>query len=194
MCARIDKSVHWLHYGRSGAGFALGFESRAVQRSPFDLARVMYDPAEQKWHTDLLIDNVGRALESVAGGRDLVAQERLTGLAAHMVADHLWALAPRMKNPVFSEEEEWRLLTYELDLKNVPPGLLVPLAKGYRAVGNRVVPYEVFDFSSSRLPVSSIVFGASVPMAIDDPGLQFLLRDVLPGLQVAVSRSDVPVR
>src|SRR5215468_10817969 len=47
LCARIDRSVHWLHYGRSGTGFAIGFDANGLEKSPFVLVPVIYDEQAQ---------------------------------------------------------------------------------------------------------------------------------------------------
>ncbi|RPH38144.1 DUF2971 domain-containing protein [bacterium] len=201
-CARIDKSGHWLHYGRSGDGFALGFEPGRLQVVPFDLARVLYEEDEQRHAIERIIDNAERALTNIVSSVSPDQQLYATRVGAHMVAAHLWALAPRLKNPAFGEEEEWRLLTYHLkggahlELKggHHGNGRAIPLQTGYRSVDGRVVPHQVLSFSKTRLPLAEIVLGASVTIEPDDPGLRFFLEDLMPDQPIRLVRSHVPVR
>lgn len=201
-CARIDKSGHWLHYGRGGDGFALGFEPGTLQQVPFDLARVLYQENEQRNAIERIIDNVERTLTNVVSSASREQQLHATRVGAHMVAAHLWALAPRLKNPAFGEEEEWRLLMYQLmggpqlQLKGrrFGNGRAIPLQKGYRPVDGRIVPHQVLSFSETRLPLVEIVLGASLTIEPDDPGLRFFLEDLMPDQPIRLMRSDVPVR
>jgi hypothetical protein len=201
-CARIDKSGHWLHYGRNGDGFALGFESHRLKAAPFDLARILYREDEQRQAVGRLIDNVECALTNILAAAPADEHRTVTDVAAHMVAAHISALAPRLKNPAFGEEEEWRLLAYQLKggpnlqlkgghLGSNPDALL---QRGYRAVRGRVVPHRVLSFPPTRLPLAEIVLGASVAADPDDPGLRSFLDDVMPGRPVKLVRSHVPVR
>jgi hypothetical protein len=201
-CARIDKSGHWLHYGRRGDGFALGFEPGKLHVAPFDLARVLYREDEQRHAIERIIDNTERALANVVASSSRDQQLHATRVGAHMVAAHLWILAPMLKNPAFGEEEEWRLLTYHLKggahlaLKGPYPGSgqVHPLQTRYRSVDGRVVPHQVLSFSKTRLPLAEIVLGASVAIEPDDPGLRFFLEDLMPDQPIRVVRSHVPVR
>jgi hypothetical protein len=197
-CARIDKSGHWLHYGRSGDGFALGFEASRLQMPPFDLARVLYEENEQRHAIERIIDNAERTLLDLLSSASQDQHVRATCVGAHMVAAHLWALAPMLKNPAFGEEEEWRLLTCHLkggshiELKGGRPR--IPPQTGYRSVDGRVVPHQVLSFSKTRLPLAEIVLGASVPIDPDDAGLRFFLEDLMPDQSIRLIRSHVPVR
>jgi hypothetical protein len=173
-----------------------------LQSAPFDLARVLYREEEQRGAIERIIDGAGRALAKVISSASRKEQLQMTRVAAHMVAAHLWALAPMLKNPAFGEEEEWRLLTYRLkggaglELKDGRPGLAGAGSPqtGFRSVDGRVIPHQVLSFSATRLPLAEIVLGASVAIGPDDPGLRFLLDETMPHHPIRLIRSTVPVR
>ncbi len=110
-------------------------------------------------------------------------------IAAHLTAQALWAAAPRLKAPAFADENEWRLITSELDgdgTANEPGD--VPLETRFRASRGRIIPYKGLAFDP--LAVTQIIPGSAVPMEPDDPGLTLLV----PQFSGRVTRSDVPVR
>jgi hypothetical protein len=46
-CNREDTALHWLHYGHSGSGVAIGFEPRKLDVRPYLLYPVLYEEDEQ---------------------------------------------------------------------------------------------------------------------------------------------------
>jgi hypothetical protein len=92
-----------------------------------------------------------------------------------------------MKDPSFSEEDEWRLSAQ------------VPFDNGkiqsedvlkYREVGERLIPYLECEFADAEL-LNEVVIGYSSPMTLD--AARLVLRDH--GFATAaVRRSPVPVR
>lgn len=190
MCGCIDKSIHWLHYGRHGTGVALGFDTTKIAVNSLELARVDYEPESQRKRIKGLIDvaltELHRATESG------VNQPDPQKLVAHITALHLRVLAGQLKNPAFREEEEWRLIGYQVLDGGTPIGGS-PSTTKYRALGGRVVPYEETKFSDGDgMPVKEIVLGFSSPLEPDDPEIKLLIADT--GIRARVYRSTVPVR
>jgi hypothetical protein len=135
-CSRTDRSVHWLHYGRQGTGFALGF----------DVSRLIIRMA-----------------------------------------------APALKNRAFADEEEWRLMTYDLQHAGHRHGADgTRLAKQFRIMAGRIVPHVRLEFG--RVPLTEIVLGSHVPMEVDDPALAILLQESGIDPSISVTRSPVPLR
>lgn len=190
MCGCIDKAIHWLHYGRHGTGVALGFETAKIARTSLELARVDYEPDSQRKRIKGLIDvaltELNKAMAS--GGNQLDPQR----LVAHITALHLRVLAGQLKNPAFREEEEWRLIRYQVLDGGTPIGH-GPSTIKYRALGGRVMPFEETKFSDGDgVPVKEIVLGFSSPLEPDDPEIKLLIADS--GSRARVHRSTVPVR
>jgi hypothetical protein len=193
-CARSDTALHWLHYGRSGVGAAIGFNAAEVQRTPYRLCPVLYDRDRQIEWCRTIVAALDQALVTALGqipgdeNRDL-----LTKLAGGVLASHVWMASPRMKNPAFAHEEEWRLVAY------VPKGTGVPAVADpagkthFRALSGRIVPYKKLEFDV--LPVNAIVLGHSSPMQFDVLALKVLMEEHLSnGDDVEVTVSQVAVR
>jgi hypothetical protein len=189
-CARVDSALHWLHYGRSGTGVAIGFDSKSVQRKPFDLFKVVYDEREQRTLVDTVMESTATCLQQNLPKVTGSEVTDLIDVAAHIASARLWAVAPLMKNQSFAPEEEWRLITYDVKGERVRSKYLTPLPMGYRTVSGRVVPYQELVFD--QLPAIEIVLGWSAAMSPDDPGLAQLLRGT--SGDVKIRRSPVPVR
>lgn len=193
-CANAETALHWLHYGRSGSGVAVGFDSAAIERHPYELCPVLYNRDRQiEWITAVIRavdDALGAAFEltSAPEDRDLLSQ-----LAVDLLVTNLWMVTPRIKSDAFSAENEWRLITY------VPRGTGVPLvgdptgSTEFRTKGDRIVPYKKVPFDV--IPVSEIVIGSSAPILQDSTALRVLLEENVPDIdQVKVSESAVRVR
>ena len=189
-CASVDNVLHWLHYGRSGTGVAIGFDATAVRRAPFDLFKVVYDRAEQDRLVASVIQGTAGALEHCLVDLEAAEGDALKEVAAHIAAGRLWALASLMKNPVFAAEGEWRLVTHDLRGERIPNEHMVPLRMDYRATSGRVVPFQELVFD--HLPATEIVLGWSAAMEPNDQGLDELMHNTCGTL--TVRRSTVPVR
>jgi len=192
-CSHCDRSGQWLHYGRSGRGFAIGFSSEGAKALGYDLIQVDYSPDSQRRRMASLIGAGAQALKLCAleARNPEEAAKRALG-AAHIVSLHMPGLAIRMKHPAFREEEEWRLVGLETSLDGVRQDLTgdsTPLE--YRRSGGRLIPYEVLSFEpTARDILKEIVVGYSsetAPDAIQIVAQQYKLRPV-------IRRSDVPVR
>jgi hypothetical protein len=164
-CARIDRAMHWLHYGRSGMGIAIGFDTSALQQNPFDLFPVLYDDREQETLLGRIVQRVDMNLTERLPSVDAAERPALVEVAARIAADFIWLISARFKNPAFSEEEEWRLITFSIkvDRGRIPGTLLPP---HFRAVGGRIVPYVKVNYEA--LPVTAILLGASRPTQTEE--------------------------
>jgi len=189
-CARADLALQWLHYGRNGSGVALAFDANRAQKKPFDLVQVLYEEARQ----DLLICSIIKAASNCLQDRvSRVPQgevQSLEAVAAHLTAQRIWMAAPRLKNPAFAEEREWRLITYDLIGQRVPRSADPELPTRYRIVARRIVPY--MELSYETLPITEVILGAALSMQPQDPGLTILVENTIAG--VRITRSSVPVR
>lgn len=196
-CGRSDTALHWLHYGRSGSGVAIGFDSRALKRAArrqqFKLYPVLYKEERQQARLESVVNTVDRIL-----GRKLRQLTRrldrhlLVDVALELVTNEVWRVAPRMKAPVFEPELEWRLLA------SIPMGGVgVPAFKdptgstSFRPAAGRVMPYKQLRFDV--LPAVEIVMGSSAPLRQDLLALQVLMEETL-GAAIKLSDSPVPVR
>ena len=193
-CANAARSVHWLHYGRSGTGCAIGLDASTLVEKPFELAPVLYDENAQDKFLTSIVEAVWQcATKYGIDRRNSSASTVLFDVAAHSTAAHIWMAAPMLKSPAFSNEEEWRLITY--DVRNHDRQRHsdeVPIETRFRVVAGRIVPY--LQYTLAQLPVTEIILGASAPMAVGDPALKVLLRETVGSKSVEITKSTVTVR
>ena len=192
-CAHVDRSIHWLHYGKSGTGCAIGFDTGRLIHPPFELSKIIYDDAKQ----DNFIESIAEKVWSVVRHYKLNAQDShesqyLCEAAAHAVANFIRMGAPTLKSKVFENEDEWRLITYDIRVDGRETRGGKQLATKFRATAGRVVPY--CEHSFDEVPITDLVIGASFPMTEEDPALMTLFRDTVKGGSVKVLRSAVPIR
>jgi hypothetical protein len=198
-CPTDKRLLHWLHYGRSGDGYALGFEARELVRPPFALVRVVYGKTQQ---TAIYQDAYRRFEEKTAElcsrGLPTDLQNRLAMTAGRAFALLVADLAGCMKKAPFRFEEEWRLITRHtrtIDPRIPPqppsnPGLVLP-EMSLRAAGNRVVPEVKLQFKP-QLPLKSITVGSKVDLHAAHRALSLLLcaRDY-PVQEITISRARI---
>lgn len=165
-----DLLSQWRGYANDGQGFSIGFsktyfDELAKARDPgehgFRLCKVLYDTEE---HEAALKPTYDSITELVASGNlkkpklgllNPLNEEQTNQLhAQHQDAIHrLWARAAKtfasahvLKNKAFSEEAEWRLISY---LSKEPDDIA-----SFRASGNRLIPYR--ELKLKQLAVKSI--------------------------------------
>ncbi len=192
-CGGADEAIHWLHYGRSGTGMAIGFQTKSLTADQFSLCPVIYDHARQ----DELLTALVNLVDDFAGAfadKGATARfrnehrARLDAVAAHLTTMYLRLMSPRMKDPAFKAEHEWRLISNEA----WTPREGIPTRRTcFRAVAGRTVPYKEIKFET--LPISEIVLGASSAMHEDEQALSVLMENTL-GRTFPIRRSTVSVR
>lgn len=188
-CGGANEAIHWLHYGRSGTGVAIGFEAAAFKIEQFSLCPVIYDPKRQDELLLVLVEMVDKFAGDFARRLDGSNRDLFDGIVSHLTTMYLRLLAPRMKDPAFKSEDEWRLISNEMWVKGE---VEKPTRKThFRLTAGRVVPYKEVEFET--LPVTEVVLGASTPMLDDEQALAVLMENTL-GKTFPVRRSSVSVR
>jgi hypothetical protein len=123
----LDVLSQWRSYGADGTGFAVGFAGvdlhQLGKRQGFTLNRCEYEPNEHRLLVAEMLDYFQKGFYT-------------TG-AQGCLNEFEW-IACRIKNPDFSEEKEWRLVSRPLDVKQME----------VRAGRSTPVPY--FKFSLAR--------------------------------------------
>ena len=194
LCRRPDTALQWLHYGRSGAGVAIGFKTSHIERVPFRLSQVLYDRARQvEWCRSIVAavdDALDKVLRTMSGDSE---RELLGELARDSLATQIWSISPLMKHPAFLGEDEWRLVAHVPSGPGVPEGSKSEGATYFRQVANRIVPYKEIKFET--VPVVEIILGASTPIEEDHVALQVLMEETLvQSDDINVTKSPVSVR
>jgi hypothetical protein len=191
LCETVDTSGPWLQYGDSGAGVALGLLSKGIAVPPFDLVKIDYSETSQLAQIGELLNAVQEAARPFVAGRSEEDAPLVGHMAAELAALYLRVLATTFKSGSFTNESEWRLVTWQV-LEN---GRAVTLGSGrgdlkFRLRKGRPVAYD--EVSIRPFPLVEIILGHSSATGIDDPSLRMLLKQT--GRAVAVSKSGVTVR
>jgi hypothetical protein len=188
-CANADEALHWNHYGRSGTGMAIAFETKGLDADSWSLCPVIYEHSQQDRLLRTLVETVdefaGKFIAQAATVRD--KRIPIDSLAAHLTTMYLRLMAPRMKDPAFKAENEWRLIGNEVWEEGCTPSRQAR----YRTAAGRVVPYAEIKFEP--LPITEIVLGASSAMQVDEQSLTVLMQNTL-GRTYPVRRSAVAIR
>jgi Protein of unknown function (DUF2971) len=176
-----DLLSQWRGYASDGQGFSIGFsrdylELLAQQRDPaksgFTLSQVIYNPADQEaalmptyneFKSEVISGDlkVPRFPSLLTGFGDPAAHERYeqekaqyTRTSKKVFFKMLGSFGNlyRLKNDAFSEEMEWRLVSF--------------LVKGaddhclFRTSVNRLIPYRVFELRQMDIPaISDVILG-----------------------------------
>jgi hypothetical protein len=198
-CPSADRALHWLHYGRSGSGVALGLDgARVVPNDQFILVRVSYDIDAFDVRILRVIAAFEQEIQRLKPEMMAFSAAEMEKFAAKLMAVLVGGMVAFLKDPAFAAEEEWRLVCTELDANWMPDDVLPkPPSKDMRVTQTgRLVPYRKIVYGDDSFPLTEIVLGHScVVRAEKDPGLSVLLRqsfkkELMPKVRVA----DVPVR
>jgi len=194
-CADTERSGQWLHYGRSGTGYALGLDSNGLQNEHRKLIRVLYQIPEQQRLVGDAVALIQTRFLGLAEGRTDDDQSRIVALAADICSLTLRALVSRLKHPSFAEEKEWRLVFFDYRGKGIqedPPG---KFDRGFRASGSRIIPYLIVPYRKfGGLPLSEIILGYGVDLEAAVGAIRYILRNEEFNSNVLIGQSTVPVR
>ncbi len=162
-CERRDLLSQWRLYADGAAGYALGFTSDALRdranfadktAPPVALLRVEYKRSHQLHLLDFVLNWCCEFLEKNLATATNERERKVLEVGwSGVVAIQLLQLFPRFKNPLFSEECEWRLGCL-LRQQNDNPS--------FRPVGRSLVPYIDYPLrleSSNLLPLTELVVG-----------------------------------
>jgi hypothetical protein len=184
-----DGSGHWKAYGDSGKGVALVFGMKPLVVPGMLFLPVIYDPAQQDRFIDAFIDSVAPLIDRLSRNCPGGEVHTMRKLSIQLTALGIWTLAPLMKAPSFSDEQEWRLIV--VDAENAPVRHAENLSKEtfHRQADGRDIPFKVVSYSA--LPLLGIELGLDAPIDVNDPELAKLAHDASPEIEVRISRSRV---
>jgi hypothetical protein len=184
-CEDGDLLSQWRAYGQA-SGFSLAFrplcqnhEVRLVCKHGFRtmVKRVLYDPSKQRARLRFLL----RRLTKLVNGFSFRTTSA-EGASAHVELSLLlvlemtdWALA--VKHESFSEEREWRIITYPkgATLSGVTPENYEGVS--IRATSKLLLPYMILEpLSGKRLPLIGVRCGPSHLQEQSARAMNILLR------------------
>jgi len=179
----------WRSYTPHGKGVSLGFSPHVIQKiaesSGCSLAECLYTSREQEDLADALVKKMLETFyQRVDSLRALPQPTRYTAFLEEFRGDVLRALCI-LKDPAFSEEREWRLISpYYANY------VLAPIC--YREGASMLSPFIKLDLPEERPLFSEVLLGPSEHQNLSMQALvQFLSKHSLTG---AVVNSGVPYR
>jgi hypothetical protein len=132
-----DLLSQWRAYGASGSGYALGFRgpqlAQVAQRKGWQLAKCLYKDDEHEQALSALVDKAIQQVESGAGFVNALQQFWTWLLQAAVL----------IKHKGFREEQEWRLVSVKIGMRDMR----------YRVGQSMLIPYETMDFDKELLSV-----------------------------------------
>ncbi|NNC17377.1 DUF2971 domain-containing protein [Corallococcus exiguus] len=199
-CENGDLLSQWRGYGSSGGGFALGFESKQLERNleasvgstaGTGIFKVVYDPAKQDSYVKDTIEAFCQLVEHWEQTGGAPPQNKLLDVARFGLETALADPYFRFKHPGFEEEQEWRLIVFR--------ELTHPDLK-FRPSGTRIVPF--FDVDMRRppgdgpplLPLTHVVCGPTQTQAVAAQAIQSRIEREYPKGSIKISSSSVPFR
>jgi hypothetical protein len=188
-----DGSGHWKEYGDSGKGAAIAFGMKPLAVPGLLFLPTIYDPAQQDQLLGEFVEAVARQVTRLSQHWPFNEFLALRRLSIHLAALGLWTLAPLIKAPNFSDEQEWRLIVVDAEHAEVRHESNLSPETFHRQWAGRDVPYRILRYDA--LPLLGIELGANAPIATDDSALVQLVREAaIPGSPVSISRSPVTLK
>jgi hypothetical protein len=190
-----DSLSQWRAYCPASGGYAVGLPSIQIydmsDSQGFMLVKVIYEHDTQVKIINEVIDAVGSAYERRREKGD--TPERFQNFVTAS-RDYFAQLALMMKHYSFQEEQEWRLMAYNInEIGNS--------SISFRGSHKGVIPFFKFKLANSRYPnmverdgVNLVVFCGPAPDRYErQTAVQFLLAHHL-GYGAAHGSSDIPYK
>lgn len=178
-----DLLSQWRGYCSGGAGYSIGFSKTAIaslaERQGFRLAPCVYDWEQQRNEILELISKSESTVRLHGAGDKAVVQRA----ADQFIADFI-NVAPFLKHRAFSEEREWRLVSYLISSEDNRLKM--------RAGRSTIIPYISFDLrmNDGTLPVRSIFIGPGPNQGLAANALpEYLIRNEVHSWQVTISQT-----
>lgn len=188
-CEENNLLSQWRAYGHYGGGYNLGFKFNSNtefyhrlddsrNKSYVILRKIIYNPIEQhKFVSDYLSSIISSAKEAIVqndNGRNLPSY--WASMASMEAVNILIDLLLSFKNPVFSEEKEWRLI-FARQASHKSEQL------EFREADNNLIPYidtEVVENINGNpsFPINSIQFGPTLDESSTRTALELYVNKV----------------
>jgi hypothetical protein len=194
-CENGNLLSQWRAYAASG--YSLGFDATRLKssdshgdsRQRIRLRRIEYRPDVQRTLINRIVDLFSaNVCSEVPDGTH--KDNRILGECFSALIMLLWSVVPQLKDPVFEEEHEWRLVYTSIQDK---PLQLVE----FRQSATSLVPYISVDLRTGSPPLLPLVQITHAPSP--EPDLtKAALRDLLKSLRypetTTIAGSNIPLR
>jgi hypothetical protein len=176
---RNDSLSQWQRYAANGYGYCIAFDMTQLHlegQSILMLYRMIYKAAEQKLSASNVVRRI-RDLQIHANAKPEHERQGFFATSVAMGSVLLGQAALQLKNPVFEDEQEWRLLRQV----RVPVlGMVTPNVQ-FAQRGNYVKPYLDVQLplrkalSTRTLPIASVTIGPRLDSELAIATVQELL-------------------
>jgi hypothetical protein len=136
------------------------------------------------------IDSVADLVGRLSQNCPFAEAQTMRKLSIQLTALGIWTLAPLMKAPSFSDEQEWRLIVVDAENAAVRHGKNLSKETFHRQADGRDIPFKVISYSV--LPLLGIELGLHSPIDVNDAALAKLVGAANVEAAVRITRSQVP--
>jgi hypothetical protein len=192
LSSKHDDLSQWRGYASSVGGFAIGFEFKKLRRSIFEagktgepiLVKVVYNRKKQKERLDYILEKTVRFFRKLRQSGRISTVEDFKIVCRDVINLFAEELL-RFKNPVFSEEKEWRLVVLGDDNMKI-----------YFRSGDipyiKCKPSMLSEPGNTKLPITKIIQGPIFQPKISKRAVKRYM--IMHGYYAKVVTSNVPLR
>lgn len=214
-CEDGDSVAQWREYARQGQGYSVGFDTDSLKElhPGASLVKMVYDPERQEEMVDGLLDSSIEVVKNIVENSDEdddLDTDKMILVSSVIASIFLLTTAIRIKNPVFEDEREWRLVHGHLpDRQGLPPSSFLgedpggPLADiwstpvpdlRFRVQKGQIVPYIGIapGKKDATIPIVQVIQGPQTAPDIGRRAIRLMTSTF--GGSVEVHESDVPLR
>lgn len=191
MSAQDNLLNQWRDYGKDVVPYCIEFETaKLVDRETYNF-QVILSPIEYNQDRQIemmlhMLEFIYEEAKKLADDKRLETEEDLTS-AYYRAAEEIVFFIIRFKNPAFSAEQEWRLLTFAPQLERLK------IKREFRASSLGATPYYIWErLDGKQLPIRHVTVGPSPYSAVSDMALKSLLADN--GYPTETHFSTIPIR
>lgn len=183
---RSDLLSQWRGYCPPDGGYSIGFRTSSLEaclhKQGFVLVRCVYNRSDQKRLLGKWIGDTISALKEIAQQDDLTLSGDIIGKMDRKVEElfieEFHRIAPVIKHPAFSEEEEWRAIS------NSDPEL------HFRTGRTILVPYHKIELNTPIFPGEKFVVGPSPHQKLAESSLKRFLHNQ--GIKLKIEPPEPP--
>lgn len=185
-----DQLSQWRGYTPHGRGVSVGFNSgaliRRMQKLGWQWQACYYGRPGQSAYAQAIVTRLCRVAEQGRGNED---KQTFFDRVIHENVHDLLQVAAMIKNPVFAEEKEWRLMSPVVGYDDK--------AVQYRAGRSTLLPYVEFPLAaddSEPIHVSEVILGPTPAGSLSEWAALKMIMSKNVKLDIGVSSSSIPFR
>ncbi len=182
-----DRLSQWRGYSKGEGGYCIAFDRKKLVelgKGKFTICECLYRPDknQKKLVDEIVTKEIQKSFEksSKKNGDDSVLVEAMI---------KFYFIAPRLKDPAFHEEGEWRFFqhsskAFRFNMDNIK----------YRKGANALIPFTEFELAKEikKLPIKSITVGPMPHQKLAKRSLERYLDNE--GLNCDIKLSPIPYR